>query len=161
MMRKTILIFSLAIIHFGAFGQCNLKTINRPDGNTIKYFNPKPIIIQDQFEVGTAVYKNVTTGAMMINLTMLFKTLPNKPLTGNLTIHTSNNEGIVLKLLKSEEVEMNGKKVSIGMYQIDDASLKELKKNPLKSIFFYIDKKMYGESIKENKNIYINELKCF
>lgn len=160
-MKTKLLTLVLLFIYSNNFGQCDIKTVNRPDGNTIKYFNPKPIIIQNQFEVGTAIYKNTTTGKMMINLTILFKTLPNKPLNGDLTIQTSNNDGITLKLIKSEEVEMNGKKVAIGLYEIDKKSLIILKKYPLKSIYFNINSKKYGQSITKNGDIYINELNCF
>jgi len=160
-MKTKLLTLFLIFIYSNIFGQCDVKTVNRPDGNTIKYFNPKPIIIQEQFEVGTAIYKNVTTGKMMINLTILFKSLPNKPLNGELIIQTTNNIGITLKLIKSEEVEMNGKKVAIGLYEIDKKSIVELKKYSLKSIYFSIDNKKYGQSISKNNNIYINELNCF
>lgn len=160
-MKRKLLTLVLLFIYSNNFGQCDIKTVNRPDGNTIKYFNPKPIVIQNQFEVGTAIYKNTTTGKMMINLTILFKTLPNKPLNGDLTIQTSNNDGITLKLIKSEEVEMNGKKVAIGLYEIDKKSLNILKKYPLKSIYFNINSKKYGQSITKNGDIYINELNCF
>lgn len=160
-MKTKLLTLVLLFIYSNNFGQCDIKTVNRPDGNTIKYFNPTPIIIQNQFEVGTAIYKNTTTGKMMINLTILFKTLPNKPLNGDLTIQTSNNDGITLKLIKSEEVEMNGKKVAIGLYEIDKKSLIILKKYPLKSIYFNINSKKYGQSITKNGDIYINELNCF
>ncbi|WP_396143646.1 hypothetical protein [Flavobacterium sp.] len=160
-MKTKLLTLFLIFIYSNIFGQCDIKTVNRPDGNTIKYFNPKPIIIQEQFEVGTAIYKNVTTGKMMINLTILFKSLPNKPLNGELIIQTTNKIGITLKLIKSEEVEMNGKKVAIGLYEIDNKSIVELKKYPLKSIYFSIDNKKYGQSISKNNNIYINELNCF
>lgn len=160
-MKTKLLTLFFIFIYSGIFGQCDIKTVNRPDGNTIKYFNPKPIIIQEQFEVGTAIYKNVTTGKMMINLTILFKSIPNKPLNGELIIQTTNKIGIVLKLIKSEEVEMNGKKVAIGLYEIDKKSIVELKKYPLKSIYFSINNKKYGQSISKNNNLYINELNCF
>jgi hypothetical protein len=73
---KKVLIMIIACISFNISAQSDMKTISRPDGNTIKYFNPKPIIIQSQYEVGTAIYKNVTTGKFMINISVLFKTIP-------------------------------------------------------------------------------------
>ena len=160
-MKTKLLILLLLLTYNINFGQCDIKTIIRPDGTTIKYFNPKPVIIQEKFELGTAIYKNVTTGKFMINLAVLFKSLPHKPLTGELIIQTTNNIGISLKLIKSEEVEMNGKKVAIGLYEIDSKSILELKKYPLKSIYFSIDNKKYGQSISKNNNIYIKELNCF
>lgn len=160
-MKIKLLTLFLIFIYSNIFGQCDIKTVYRPDGNTIKYFNPKPVIIQEQFEAGTAIYKNITTGKMMINLTILFKSLPNKPLDGELIVQTSNNVGISLKLIKSEEVEMNGKKVAIGLYEIDKKSIIELKKYTLKSIYFSMNNKKYGQSISKNNTIYVNELNCF
>ena len=58
-MKNYIFIITLLINVIGN-AQCDIKTNNRPDGNTIKYFNPKPVIRQNQFEVGTAIYKNET-----------------------------------------------------------------------------------------------------
>jgi hypothetical protein len=159
-MKKAFLLL-FAFTNLYAVGQCDIKTVIRPDGNTIQYFNPKPIIIQNQFEIGTAIYKNVSTGKFMINITILFKSLPRKKLEGDLTIQTSGNKGLILKIIKSEEVDMNGRKVSIALYEIDKKSLIEIKKYSIKNIFFNIGKKMYGESISTNNNIYINEIKCF
>jgi hypothetical protein len=155
-------IYLLVVILYQAvcYSQCNLKTINRPDGNTIKYFNPKPVIRQSQYEVGSAIYKNETTGMYMVNISVLFKTIAPKNIKGKLTIQTTGKRGIELKLVKSEQVDMNGRKLAVGLYEIDKLSFEELKKYQLKSIFFYIDSKMYGATVTENKNVYMNELKC-
>lgn len=158
---KNLITIIIALISINVSAQCDIKTIKRPDGNTISYFNPKPVIRQTQYEVGTAIYKNETSGMYMVNISVLFKTLPPKNIKGKLTIQTTGKRGIELKLVKSEQVDMNGRKVAIGLYEIDKSSFEELKKYPLKSIFFYVDKKMYGATVTENKTIYINELKCF
>lgn len=155
---KKVLIMILGFISFNISAQSDMKTISRPDGNTIKYFNPKPIIIQNQYEVGTAVYKNLTTGKFMINISVLFKTIPAKDIKGKLTIQTEGKKGLVLKLVKSEQVEMNGRKLATALYEIDKISLAELKKYPLKSIFFYLEGKMFGSTVTQNSNILIKEL---
>lgn len=160
-MRKTILICFLLASNLNAFGQCDIKTVERPDGNLIRYFNPKPVIIQEQYEVGSAIYKNETSGKFMVNISVLFKTMQPKKVKSNLTIQTNGNRGIVLKLIKSEEIEMNGRKLAVALYEIDKTSLDQLKKYLLKSIFFYLDGHMYGSTITNNKDIFIKELKCF
>lgn len=159
-MKNYIFIITLLINVIGN-AQCDIKTNNRPDGNTIKYFNPKPVIRQNQFEVGTAIYKNETSGMYMVNISILFKTLVPKDLTGILTVQTIGNKGLELKLLRSEQIEMNGRKLVMGLYEIGASTLAQLKKFPIKSIYFFLDKKMYGATITENKNIFINEIKCF
>ena len=158
---KNLIIIIAALVSFNISAQCETKTVKRPDGNTITYFNPKPVIRQNQYEVGTAIYKNETTGMYMVNISVLFKTLAPKYIKGKLTIQTTGKRGIELKLVKSEQVDLNGQKLAIGLYEIDKASFEELKKYQLKSIFFYLDKKMYGATVTENKNVYMNELKCF
>jgi hypothetical protein len=136
-----------------------LKTTVRPDGNTIKYFNPKPIIIQNQYEVGAAVYKNTTTGIFMLNLSILFKTTAAKKISGKLTIQTEGKKAIVLKLLKSEQVDMNGFKLTTAFFEIDKSNLVELKKYNLKSLNYTLDGKIYGSTITLNKNLLINQIK--
>lgn len=161
-MKKITYLFMLFLVSsFNSSAQCDIKTTNRPDGNTIKYFNPKPVIRQNQFEVGTAIYKNETSGMYMVNISILFKTLVPKDLTGILTIQTAGNKGLELKLLRSEQIEMNGRKLVMGLYEIGGSTFAQLKKIPIKSIYFFLDKKMYGATITENKNIFINEIKCF
>ena len=156
---QKILLIIIGFIGFNISAQSDIETINRPDGNTIKYFNPKPIIIQSQFEIGTAIYKNVTTGKYMINISVLFKTLQAKDIKGKLTIQTEGKKGLVLKLIKSEQLEMNGKKLATALYEIDKVSFLELKKHPLKSIFFYLENKLTGSTVTKNKNLIIAEIK--
>jgi hypothetical protein len=160
-MNKLLLIF-ITLISVNIHSQCNdLKTTKRPDDNTIKYFNPKPIIRQDTYEVGSSIYKNITTGKYMVNITVLFKKISPKNITGNLTIQTNNNVGIELPLILSEQVDMNGNKTVVALFEIDDKSLIEMQKHPLKSIFFYLEGKMYGATVSENTNLYVQQFKCF
>lgn len=158
-MKKLFTIF-IALVSFNISAQCDIKTVKRPDGNTINYFNPKPVIRQSQYEVGTAIYKNETTGMYMVNISVLFKTIPPKNIKSKLTIQTTGKRGIELKLVKSEQVDMNGRKLAVGLYEIDKLSFEELKKFQLKSIFFYLESKIYGATVSENKNIYIKEIEC-
>ena len=159
---KISIILLIALISTTLHSQCtDLKTTKRPDNNTIKYFNPKPIIRQDAYEVGSAIYKNTTTGKYMVNITVFFKKMTPKDITGKLTIQTTNNVGIELPLLLSEQVDMNGNKTVVALYEIDSKSLVELKKYPLKSIYFYLEGKMYGATTTENKSLFIGQFPCF
>lgn len=159
-MNKQLTII-IILISVNIYAQCNdLKTTKRPDNNTIKYFNPKPIIRQDSYELGSAIYKNTTTGKYMVNITVFFKKMSPKDITGKLTIQTTNNVGIELPLLLSEQVDMNGNKTVVALYEIDSRSLAELKKYSLKSIYFYLDEKMYGATLTENKSIFISQFPC-
>ncbi len=157
-MKKTFTLI-IAVLSLSLYAQPSFKTITRPDGNTIKYFNPKPVIIQNQYVVGTAIYRNATSGKYMINISVLFKTIQAKDINGKLTIQTEGKKGLELKLVKSEQLEMNGRKLATALYEIDKLSLAELKKYPLKSIFFYLGNKMYGATVTQNKKLIMNEIK--
>lgn len=160
-MKKIIITIVLIILVITpSFGQCNFKTVNRPDGNIINYFNPKPIIIQSDYEVGISIYKNITSDELMLSISVLFKSLTPKKLTKNLIIQTTNIKGIELKPLVSEIMVMNGRNLSVGMYKIEKADFLELKKYPLKSLFFYLEGNLKGSTVTQNSSILKEELSC-
>lgn len=144
-----------------AFSQCNILTNERPDGNVIKYFNPKPILRQSQYELGASLYYNETTNKYFISLTVLLKTLNASKVEGNLSIQLKNTkQSISLNLIQSNIAQMNGRDVVIAMYEVDLKNLNLLKKYYLKSVFFKMNSKIYGSTINENSNLFINQLKC-
>lgn len=140
--------------------QCDIKTNNRPDGNTIKYFNPKPVIRQSNYEVATAIYKNVTTDKYMICISVLFVGIKPMDVMGNLIIQTTSQKSIVLKFINSNKIKMNGRDLTLALFDLDDYSKINLENNILKSLFFFMNDKMYGSTVTENKSILINELDC-
>ena len=73
---------------------------------------------------------------------------------------TFNDEYNSLKNIENKQVVMNGKRVTIGMFEIDKRSLIILKNNTLKSIFFEMNSKIYGSTITENKSLFMNQLQC-
>lgn len=158
-MKKTL--FILAVSLNIAYSQCNYITNERPDGNIIKYFNPKPVIRQTQYELGTSIQFNVTTNKHYISNAILLKNLNADKIEGNLAIKLINtNQSISLKLIQSNKTNFNGREVIIALYEVDSKSLKLLKKYSLQSIFFSMNSKLYGSSITENKSLFINQLKC-
>ncbi|WP_367756109.1 hypothetical protein [Flavobacterium sp. WC2430] len=140
--------------------QCDIKTNNKPDGNKIKYFNPKPIIRQSNYEVATAIYKNVTTNKYMVSISVLFKEINPMDVKGDLTIQTTSQKSIVLKLINSNKIKMNGRDLTLALFDLDSSSKKNLENNSLKSLFFKMNGKTYGATITENNSILINELNC-
>jgi hypothetical protein len=162
-MKKIIFLSTFFIfIATDLSAQCNnLKTTNRPDGNLIKYFNPKPIIRQSDYEVGVAIYKNETTNELMLNVSVLFVAMQPKKLTENLIIQSTNKKGISLKPLMSELITMNGRKLAMGLYAIDKADYEELKLHNLKSIFLYLDGNLIGSTVTENASVLRTQLNCY
>ena len=159
-MKKLIFILALSV-NF-AFSQCNYNTNERPDGNIIKYFNPKPIIRQAGYEVGSSIYYNVTTKKYYINIAVLLKTLNCNSVENTLNIQLKHStQSVSLALTQFNKTQMNGKDVIIALYELDVKSLNLLKKYSLKTVYFTMQSKIYGSTINENANLFINELKCF
>lgn len=157
-------IFLPLIITFTSFqicsAQCEIKTIERPDGNTIKYFNPKPVIQKTDYEVGISIYKNVTTDILMVNVSLLFKRGVPQKLSENLIIQTSGQKGISLEPIVSELVEMNNRKVAIGLYKLDESSVIELSNHALKSVFVTIGGNILGSTVTQSPNLLANQINC-
>lgn len=155
-----IIIFFLGITN--VYSQCNdVKTNYRPDGNTIKYFNPKPLIKQSQYETGASIYYNQTTKTYFVSITVLFKTLNQMDISGDLVLQLNNsNEGISLKRVLSEKIQMNGHNASVAMYEIDKRSYNLLSTHTLKSLYFTMNNKIYGSMVTENNSLFRSQLKC-
>jgi hypothetical protein len=158
-MKNYIYLITLLISILGN-AQCDIKTNNRPDGNTIKYFNPKAVIRQSNYEVGIAIYKNETTNRYMVSISVLFVDILPINITGDLTIQTNIQNSIVLKIIKSNKIKMNGRDLTVALFDLDNISKINLNKNSLKSLFFKMNGKVYGSTVTENKLILINELNC-
>lgn len=159
-MIKIILIFLTLFSIKSSYSQCDIKTNNRQDGNVIKYFNPQPIIKEKDYELGASIYKNQTSGQYLVSIIVLHKSGYYQNISGDLKIQTNSNNGISLKNIETKQVVMNGKKVTIGMFEIDKRSLIILKNNTLKSIFFEMNSKIYGSTITESKSLFMNQLQC-
>lgn len=159
MKKIKLSIVFLLLYQFGT-AQCNIKITQRPDGDTLKYFTPLPVVRQSDYEIGVSIYKNITTDVLMVNASVLFKAKSPTNLSGNLIIQTANSKGISLNLVMSELIEMNGRDVAIGLYEIDEISAKELSNYPLKSIYVYLDGNMIGATVTENRLSLKNNLNC-
>ncbi|MBG6110977.1 hypothetical protein IWX84_001859 [Flavobacterium sp. CG_9.10] len=70
---KKITILTLLLFSLSVFSQNEIKTVNRPDGVTLKYFNPSPIVIASLHEGGLSLYKNMNTKQYFLAVTVLFK----------------------------------------------------------------------------------------
>lgn len=140
---------------------CDIKTNNRPDGNVIKYFNPKPVIQNEKYDIALSLYYNETTSTYFISVSVLFKNMGIKDLTGDLLIQTDSNDGIKITQVLSNKVTMNSKMLSVGMYELTKRDVEVLKKSDLKSVFIYLDGNQYGNTLNINKNLLVQQFKCF
>lgn len=143
-----------------AFGQCNTKVVHRDDGVTMEYFTPKPVIRTATYEVGASIYKNRTSGDLLLNISVLFKTLKPQNLTGDLIIHTTTDSGIKLKPVITELMKMNGRDVALGLFLITQRDYEILKSSKLIGVYFRLEGSLKGDSVTENSNLLNEQLKC-
>lgn len=156
-MKKLILLSFLIISNLTAFGQYNIKTVNRPDGVTMKYFNPIPVAITSSHEAGLSLYKNINDKTYLLAVTVLFKANTPTELNGNLIIQTTGNEGISLKPVMHKLINMNGRNVATSMYILTSRDIIELKSKLIKLISFYVNRQPVGLNLTKNKDLLIKE----
>lgn len=155
---KRILLLSLLIIsNLTAFGQFDIKTVNRPDGVTMKYFNPMPVAITSSHEAGLSLYKNTKDKSYLLAVTVLFKASTATELNGNLIVQTTGNKGISLKPVMHKLINMNGRNVATSMYLMTPRDIIELKSKLIKLVSFYVNGHPVGLNLTKNKDILIKE----
>lgn len=160
MNNKIILLILIGISYNYTHSQCEVKTTHRPDGVTIKYFKPKPIIRNSNFEVGVSIYKNENTNDYMLSVSVLFMKMLPKDLERDLVIQTTNTNGLRLKQVLSKQITMNGRVLANAMYIIEQRDFEELSNYSLKSVFFHLGENLEGSTVSENNKILNNELQC-
>jgi hypothetical protein len=149
----TLLLFVFA---FG-FSQSEIKTVNRPDGVTMKYFNPLPVVIANSHEAGLSLYKNINTNQYFLAVTVLFKQQEPAELSGNLLIQTTGNKRLTLLPVWHKLINMNGQNVATSMYLLTKRDINELKIRPVKLINFTVYNQPVGLNLSKNKDVLIKE----
>ena len=96
-MKRIILFIIILLLNSLAYSQSEIKTVIRPDGISLKYFNPIPVVITNSHEAGLSLYKNVNNKIYTLALTVIFKSDKPTELDGNLMIQTTGINGISLK----------------------------------------------------------------
>lgn len=158
MKKITTLLLLLLVIDF--YAQCDIETTTRPEGDTIKYFNPTPVYRSSDYELGISLYKNITTDKFFVSLTVLFKKIAPSNVYGELLIQTSDERGIRLPLSVSEQVVMKGREVSVALYEVDNKSLNSISQQAIQKVNFYLSGKLYGANLTENKSVVVNQFNC-
>lgn len=156
-MKKLLLLWLMIISNLTVFGQFEIKTINRPDGVTMKYFNPIPVAINNSYEAGLSLYKNTNKKSYLLAVTVLFKKNTPTVLDGNLVIQTIGNNGISLKPIMHKLINMNGRNVASSMYILTNRDIIELKSKLIKLVGFNINGQPVGLNLTKNKDILIKE----
>lgn len=159
-MRKVLILFAFFSL-FISHAQCDIKTNYRQDGNVIKYFNPNPIIRENDYEVGMSLYFNESTNRFFINISVLFKSLAPQEATNDLIIQLNGtNKSILLPIVESKLIQMNGRELTIALYEVDEYDLGLISKHSLKHVFFSLNDKLFGALVSENKTLLIDQYSC-
>jgi hypothetical protein len=158
-MKKIIILFTLLLLT-KVHSQCDIKTTNRPDGVTIKYFTPKPVAIGQKHETGLSLYFNKNTKQYTLTIFVLHKTSNKGKTTGNLILQTTNNVGISLTPYISKIIDMNGNDVTTTIYYLTKKDITELKTYNLKTIAFTINGEIIGMTVTQNKDLLTKEFNC-
>ena len=156
-MKNLLLLATLLISQFG-FSQMEIKTVNRPDGVTLKYFNPSPVAIASSHEAGLSLYKNMNTKQYFLAVIVLFKKESPKEQTGNLLIQTTGTKGLSLEPVFHKIINMNGQKVASSMYLLTNRDINELKINNIKLISFNAYNQPVGLTLTKNKDLIVKQL---
>lgn len=155
---KKITLITLLLFSTITFSQTEIKTINRPDGVTMKYFNPSPVVTASSHEAGLSLYKNMNTKQYFLAVIVLFKKELPKELTGNLLIQTTGNKGLSLKPVFHKIINMNGQNAASSMYLLTNRDINELKINNIKLISFNAYNQPVGLTLTKNKDLIVKEL---
>lgn len=158
-MRITVLSIIIGFLsHSIGYSQCNIKTINRPDGITVKYINPEQVGSGTNCELGLSVSSNGE--AYFINSTVRYFSQAKKQ-SGSLKIQLQNNDAVDLTLYNTELASVSGNNVSIGVYLTTDKDINSLKSGPIqKVIFTESDGMNVIINVKMNNYVIINQLAC-
>ena len=156
-MKNIFLLISLIFSSFTVLGQFEVKTIIRPDGIILNYFNPIPVVIASDYEAGLSLYKYKAKNIYTVAITVLFKSSVPEELYGNLLIQTTGNNGISLKPVMNELINMNGRQVAASMYSLTERDIKELSNNTIKMISFNVNNEIIALHLTKNKNLLIKE----
>lgn len=156
-MKKLSILICLIVSSFTALAQYEVKTIKRPDGITLKYFNPIPVARAYNYEAGLSLYKNPDNNKYFVAISVLFKNTVAEELNGNLLIQTTGKNGISLEPAYNRLVTINGREVALSMYYLTGREINELKSNSIKLISFNVNDEIIALNLTENRDVLVKE----
>ena len=151
----TIIIFFLTIKFYS---QCNIKTIHRPDGVTVRYLNPVLVGTGTQCELGSSIYFNGEDYSLSTAVRYFVK--PKKTI-GTLMIQLNNDVSLVLKMHENQLATIKNEEVSLSLFYLTKTDVENLKKAYIKIIVF---KEEGGKNqiitVSENNYFAATHIKC-
>lgn len=159
-MTKLKLFFTITIcfLTISYYSQCNVKTIHRPDGITIRYLNPVLVGTGTQCELGGSIYFNGEEYTLAT--TVRYSGKPKKTI-GTLMIQLSNDVSLVLKMHDNQLATVKNEEVSLSVFYLTKSDVANLKKAYIKTIVF---KEEGGKNqiitVSDNKYFAATQIKC-
>lgn len=155
---KLLLAAAICALTINCFSQCNVKTIHRPDGVTMRYLNPVLVGTGTQCELGGSIYFNGEEYTLAT--TVRYSGKPKKTI-GTLMIQLSNDVSLVLKMHDNQLATVKNEEVSLSVFYLTKSDVANLKKAYIKTIVF---KEEGGKNqiitVSDNKYFAATQIKC-
>lgn len=140
------------------FSQCNIKTIHRPDGVTVRYLNPVLLGSGTNCELGGSISEN---GVQYVFNTTVRYFGTSKKTKGTLMVRLDNNVSLELKMFTNELATVKNEEVSLSVFLLTKNDVAQLKKAKIITIVFKeADGKNQIIMINNNSDFASRQIKC-
>ena len=154
---KKICLLLLLLVSNVIIAQEEIQTFVRNDSIVMKYFNPKFVGQNKEYEAGLSLYKNITNNLYTLALSVVFKDNNPIELYGNLIIDLGENKIVNLEPVFHKVLNPNGKVIESSLFYLSENDIKFLEKFPLQKIIFKVNNDTIILNVTYNKNIFIDE----
>ena len=139
-------------------GPCNIKTVNRNDGTTVRYLNPELIGTGNKCELGLSIQTNGLNYFMSV--TVRYFTQAYK-ITGSLKIKLANEQSLELPIYTSELANMQNENVSLSIFYLNSNDIVKLKNSTIKTVAFQESSQIYQLILlNQNSDVAMRHLNC-
>lgn len=145
----------LAVSSINVFGQCKCQTFAKD--NLVGTQCPiKPLTLHAGLGIG-----QTSTGVKRLSLILNFRTteMPQE-ITSSLIATLTNGRIVELQLFSSELINVDGSQLCQSMFVLSSENQLLLKKAPLRSISYTMDRDQNLVTVLKNSSVVISELNC-
>lgn len=138
---------------------CNIQTVNRLDGTTVKYIKPNIVGVGNNCELGLGI-QIAGQNSFLVTYVRYFN--QPKKIVGNLRIKLSNDQNLELELYTSEFMTLQNENLAASIFLIKESDVIKFKDSGLKYVVFR-ESNNVDQIIMVNQNYDIikQQLNCF
>jgi hypothetical protein len=138
---------------------CNIQTVNRLDGTTVRYLKPELVGVGSNCELGLGIQTN---GSEYFLITYVRYFDQSKRIIGNLRIKLANEQTLELTLYSSELATMKNEMLGMSIFTLADSDIPKLTNSSIKLVVFR-ETGNIDQIIQLNQNFDAakRQLKCF